>query len=208
MNVKTLTPKQKEVLDFVNTFYNKKGYSPSLEEMARRFKKSIPTIHQFIDTLVKKGYLTRTENTSRGIVPNADIGIEIPLLGYIAAGEPIEPVENPEPINVPLSMVSKSGQYYALKAKGDSMIEGGILDGDTVVVKHQLTAESGEMVVAITENGATLKIFRKKNGRIFLEPRNEKLKSIYPENLEIRGKFVGLVRSSNHLCKKGGNINE
>lgn len=199
MNVKSpksITPKQKEVLDFVTTFHSKKGYSPSLEEMANRFKKSIPTIHQFINTLVKKGYLTRTENTSRGIVPNADLGIEIPLLGYIAAGEPIEPIESPEPINVPLNMVSKSGQFYALKVKGDSMIEDGILDGDTIVVKHQLTAENGETVVAITEDGATLKRFRKKNGKIFLEPRNKKLKISYPKQLEVRGKFAGLVRSS------------
>jgi len=196
MNVKTLTPKQKEVLDFITAFHSKKGYSPSLEEMAKRFKKSIPTIHQFIESLVKKGYLNKTENASRGIVPNADLGIEIPLLGFVAAGEPIEPIENPEPINVPLNMVSKSGQFYALKVKGDSMIEDGVLDGDTVVVKHQLTAESGDTVVAVTEDGATLKKFRKKNGKMFLEPRNKKLRNIYPKSLEIRGKFVGLVRNS------------
>ena len=196
MNVKTLTPKQKEVLDFITAFHSKKGYSPSLEEMAKRFKKSIPTIHQFIESLVKKGYLNKTENASRGIVPNADLGIEIPLLGFIAAGEPIEPIENPEPINVPLNMTNKPGQYYALKVKGDSMIEDGVLDGDTVVVKHQLTAESGDTVVAVTEDGATLKKFRKKNGKMFLEPRNKKLRNIYPKSLEIRGKFVGLVRNS------------
>lgn len=196
MNVKTLTPKQKEVLDFITAFHGKKGYSPSLEEVANRFKKSIPTIHQFTDALVKKGYLSKTENASRGIVPNTDVGVEIPLLGYIAAGETIEPIENPEPINVPLNMVGKPGQYYALKVRGDSMIEDGILDGDTVVIQHQLTAESGDTVVAITENGATLKKFRKKNGKIFLEPRNKKLSNIYPKSLEIRGRFVGLIRES------------
>ena len=201
MNVKSpksITPKQKEVLDFITAFHSKKGYSPSLEEMANHFKKSIPTIHQFIDTLVKKGYLTKTANTSRGIVPNTDLGIEIPLLGYIAAGEPIEPIENPEPINVPLNMTNKPGQYYALKIKGDSMIEDGILDGDTIVVKHQLTAEDGDTVVAVTEGGATLKRFRKKNGKIFLEPRNKKFKIKYPKKLDIRGKFVGLIRKPYH----------
>lgn len=195
MNVKSLTPKQKRVLDYIVGLYRKNGYSPSLNEISRHFKKSIPTIHQYIKTLVEKGYLTKQENATRGIVPNTEAGVKIPLLGYIAAGEPIEPIENPEPVNVPLNMVAKQGQYYALKVKGDSMIEDGILDNDTIVVKHQLTAENNDTVVAVTEDGATLKIFRKKNGKIFLEPRNEKLKSIYPKQLEIRGKFVGLVRN-------------
>lgn len=195
MNAKTLTPKQKQVLDFIIAFRDKKGYSPSLEEIAHRFRKSIPTIHQFINSLVQKGYLTKNKNADRGIIPNLEVGVEIPLLGYIAAGEPIEPIENPEPITVPLNMIQKPGQYYALKVKGDSMIEEGICEEDIVVVKHQLIAESGETVVAITEKGATLKILRKKNDKIFLEPRNKKLKNIYPKELEIRGKFCGLIRN-------------
>lgn len=196
MNVKSLTPKQKKVLDFILAFRTKNDYSPSLEEIARHFKRSIPTIYQFVNALVKKGYLTKTDNINRGITPNEHKGVEIPLLGYIAAGRPIEPIENPEPLNVPLEMVKNPGQYYALKVKGNSMIDDGICNGDTVVVKHQLTANSGDTVVAITEMGATLKIFRKKNGRIFLEPRNKNLKNIYPKSLEIRGKFCGLIRDS------------
>jgi len=199
MDVKTLTPKQKEVLDFVITFNEKNGYSPSLEEIAKRFRKSIPTIHQFVNSLAEKGYLTKTKNANRGIVPNVDVGVKIPLLGFIAAGEPIEPIEDPKPVKVPLDMVKKPGQYYALKVKGDSMIEDGILDGDTVVVKHQLTAEPGDTVVAVTENGATLKILRKRNDKLFLEPRNKNLKKIYPKELEIRGKLCGLVRSGQFL---------
>ncbi len=191
-----LTPKQKQILDYVINFRERRGFSPTIQEIAKRFGKSTTTVYQFIESLVKKGYLTKTKNASRGIVPNADVGVEIPLLGYIAAGKPIEPIENPEPINVPLNMVSKPGQYYALKVKGDSMIEDGVLDRDTVVVKHQLTAEDGDTVVAVTEDGATLKKFRKKRGKIFLEPRNKKLKNIYPKELEIRGKFCGLVRKS------------
>jgi len=191
----TLTPKQKKVLDFIITFNEKNGYSPSLGETAHRFKKSIPTIHQFINSLAEKGYLTKIKNANRGIIPNVDIGVEIPLLGFIAAGEPIEPIEDPKPVKVPLDMVKKPGQYYALKVKGDSMIEDGILDDDTVVIKHQLTAESGDTVVAVTEKGATLKILKKRNGKLFLEPRNKNLKKIYPKELEVRGKFVGLIRS-------------
>lgn len=195
MDVKTLTPKQKKILDFFISFYDKNGYPPSLKEIARRFKKSIPTIHQYVKALVKKGYLAKAKYANRGVIPNKEEGVEIPLLGYIAAGEPIEPIENPEPLEVPLNMVQKPGQYYALKVKGDSMIEDGICDGDIVVIEHQLTAESGETVVAITEDGATLKIFRKRNGKIFLEPRNKKLKIKYPKSLEIRGKLVGLIRN-------------
>ena len=193
MKLKSLTPKQKKVLDFVENFYEEKEYSPSLEEIAHHFRKSIPTVHQYIKTLKDKGFLKKEDNVSRGIqLQNKEA--EIFLLGYIAAGEPIEPLENPEPINVPLSMINSPGQYYALKVKGDSMIEDGIMDRDIVVIKHQLTAESGNTVVAITEKGATLKIFRKKNGKIFLEPRNKKLKNIHPKELEIRGKFCGLIR--------------
>ncbi len=194
MKLRNLTPKQKKVLDFVLNFYEEKGYSPSLEEIAHHFKKSIPTVHQYIETLKNKGFLKKENNVSRGIQPQ-NKEAEIFLLGYIAAGEPIEPLENPEPINVPLSMVNRPGQYYALEVKGNSMVDDGIWDRDTVIIKHQLAAESGDTVVAITKKGATLKIFKRKNGKIFLEPRNKKLKNIYPKKLEIRGKFVGLIRN-------------
>jgi repressor LexA len=188
-----LTPKQKEILDFIFSFLEKEGYSPSLEEIAKHFRKSIPTIHQHIQVLKTKGFLQKEDNISRGI-SFKNSKTRIFLLGYIAAGQPIEPIENPEPINVPASILKGSGNYYALKVKGDSMIDEGILDHDIVVVKHQNTADSGDIVVAVTEKGATLKIFRQKDGKIYLEPRNKKLKNIYPKNLEIRGKFVGLMR--------------
>jgi SOS regulatory protein LexA len=195
MKVKTLTPKQKKILDFIKKFRERKGYSPSLREIARSFKKSVPTIHQFVLALTEKGFLEKENMVARAILPNSDEA-EILLLGYIAAGEPIEPLENPEPIRVPASMISPSGQFYALRVKGDSMVEDGICDKDIVVVKHQLTAEPGESVVAITEKGATLKIFRKKYGKIFLEPRNKNLNNIYPKQLEIRGVLSGLIRNN------------
>ena len=91
-------------------------------------------------------------------------------------------------------MIKNSGSYYALKVKGDSMIDDGVADGDIAVIQHMITADNGDMVVAITEKGATLKVLRKQKGLIFLEPRNRKLKNIYPKELEIRGKFCGLIR--------------
>lgn len=197
MNVnhqKLLTPRQKKVLDYIKEFNAKEGFSPSLEEIGNYIKKSIGSVQHYIDALQKKGYIHKVDNIARGISLSPEIKEKIFLLGYIAAGEPIESLENPEPIKVPISMIKPSGDYYALKVQGNSMIDDGICDGDTVVIRHQLTAESGDTVIAITEKGATLKIFRRKNGKIFLEPRNKKLEIIEPKKLEIRGKFVGLVR--------------
>lgn len=187
-----LTPKQKRILDFIHEFINDKGYPPSLAEIARKFNKSIPTIFQFVETLKNKGFLTKESDVARGIYTQKP---EVFLLGKIAAGEPIEPIENPEPISVPNNMLLNPGNYYALEVKGDSMIDEGILDGDRIVIKYQNDAEDGDRVVAITEKGATLKILRKKNGKIFLQPRNRKYKNIYPKSLEIRGRFVGLQRN-------------
>lgn len=194
---KPLTPKQKKVLDFIKKFSEKHDFSPSLHEIASFFDKSITTAQHFVEELQEKGYLHKEENTARGISPSDVKSGRIFNLGYIAAGEPIDPIENPEPIDVPISMISKPGDYYALRVKGESMIEDGILDCDLIIIRHQNTAQDGDRVVAITEKGATLKIFRNRNGRIYLEPKNKTMKNIYPEELEIRGKFCGLIRKDN-----------
>ena len=191
---KPLTPRQKKVLDFISKFIEEKDYAPSLEEIANHFRKSVSTAQHHVDELERRGYLRKESNGARSITPISDNSGKIFLLGYISAGKPIEPIENPEPIEVPLSMMHSRGEYYALKVQGDSMIEDGIMDGDTIVVKHQKTAENGDTVVAMTESGATLKVFRNRNGRVYLEPKNKKLKIIFPNKLEIRGKFSGLLR--------------
>lgn len=191
-----LTPKQKRVLDFVNRFTVKYGYAPSLHEIAKYLGKSIGTVQHFIAELQIKGYLQKKENISRGLSSTQEGTRQIFKLGFIAAGAPIDPIENPEPIDVPLSFIRSPGNYYALQVKGDSMVADNILDGDTIVIKYQQTAEDKDRVVAITENGATLKVFRKVNERVYLEPRNHNLKPIYPKELEIRGKFCGLIRKA------------
>lgn len=195
---RALTPKQKNILDFIVAFTTNKDYSPSLEEIGGKFDLAISTVHQHVKALKDKGYLKKEENQPRGVslFEQTPDSIEIPLLGIIAAGTPIEPIENPEPVKVPRNLVSGRGNYYALKVKGDSMIEDGIWDKDIVVIKSQPTADNGDTVVAITEDGATLKIFRNQNGKIFLEPRNKKLENIYPHSLEIRGVFRGLIRDN------------
>jgi len=197
MNVNTLmplTPKQKRVFEFIRDFSIEKGYPPTLQEIANHLRKSLSTAQHFVKELKLKGHLEKQNFTARGIRAGFENSAQISKLGYIAAGAPIEPIENPEPIDVPASFLKGGGNYYALEVKGSSMIEDNILDGDTIIVRHQLTGEDGDRVVAITEDGATLKVFRRRNGKVYLEPRNKNLKPIYPKELEIRGKFCGLIR--------------
>lgn len=190
----TITPKQKKVLDFIKNFVKDNGYSPSLHEIAEHFQKSVSTAQHFVEELKNRGFLQKTGNVARGISTAVRQFGRIFKLGIIAAGNPIEPIENPEPIGVPLSMMSRKGDYYALEVKGASMEDDNILDGDVVVVRHQKTAQDGDRVVAVTEKGATLKVYRQRNGKVYLEPRNKSLANIYPKKLDIRGKFCGLIR--------------
>ncbi len=194
-----LTVKQKKILDYITSSTNHHCYAPSLKEIASHFGLSaISTAYHHVNALRIKGYLKKEENQPRGASPleRTPDSVEIPLLGFIAAGKPIEPIENPEPIKVPMAMISKTGDYYALKVQGDSMIEDGIWDKDVVVIKSQQIADDRNLVVAITEQGATLKRFRSQNGKIYLEPRNKNLENIYPQSLEIRGIFKGLIRNN------------
>lgn len=194
--VKPLTKKQKETLDFITSFRVENSYSPSLSDIAKHLRtKNLSTAQYYVEQLEEKGYLKKVPNKSRGILPQTRAQL-VPLLGYIAAGEPIEPVENQETIEVPSSIRLKPNQsYYALRVKGDSMQDMNIADNDTVLIQHQMTAENGDVVVAITEKGATLKVFKKNRRGIILEPRNRLYKSIKPISLEIRGKFIGLIRN-------------
>lgn len=191
----TITPKQKKVLDFIKNFSKVKGYSPSLHEIAIHLRKSISTAQHFVGELENRGFLQKKDNVARSISTTVQQYGRIFKLGIIAAGEPIEPIENPEPIDVPLSMINRKGDYYALEVKGTSMIDDNILDGDIIIIRHQITAQDGDRVVAITEKGATLKVYRERNAQVYLEPRNKSLANIYPKELEIRGKFYGLIRS-------------
>lgn len=195
--IKPLTARQRQVLNFVNSFVREKKYSPSLKEIAKELKTSnLSTAQYFIEQLRKKGYLKKDEGKTRGITPLPNPHA-IPLLGYIAAGEPIEPIENPEDITVPENVkIDIRYPHYALKVKGDSMIDMGILDGDIALIRHQFIANNGDVIVAITEKGATLKVFKKEGGKIVLEPRNKDYPKIIPEQIEVRGKFIGLIRNT------------
>lgn len=195
--LKPLTKKQKKTLDFITSFIRENAYSPSLQEIANFLgTKNLSTAQYYVEELEKKGYLKKTAKKTRGIIPTTKAQ-NIPLLGFIAAGKPIEPLENPEQITVPEDIhLDSRYPHYALRVTGDSMIDMGILNDDIVLIRHQLTAEDKDVVVAVTEDGATLKILRKNKGSIYLESRNKDYPSKYPKQLEIRGKFVGLLRQS------------
>ncbi len=198
-----LTLKQKQILEFIESFKNIKGRPPTLKEIADRFNKTIPTIQFHIQALRAKGYLKIPNQKARSIElfdPSQEL-VEIPLLGYISAEEGIENLKSPEPIRVQRNILSKTGQHYALRVKGDSMIDTGILNNDIVIIKFQDFADNGDIVVALIKDDnldikATIKKFYHFGDKIELKPQNSKYNSIWvkPSNIEIRGKFVGLIR--------------
>jgi len=197
-----LPTKQKAVLDFINEYQKNNGYGPTLDEISQKLGTTIPTIHQHIKALRAKGYLKFAGVNARSIGifdPHEEIA-EIPLLGYVSAGGGIENVENPEPIKVQRALLSPVGQHYALIVQGTSMIDDGILPDDIIVVKHQNYADNGDVVVALTgtegDSLATVKRFYNHGNTIELRPKNPTLPSrMYDSgDVEIRGKFVGLLR--------------
>jgi repressor LexA len=199
----TLYPRQRQVLNFINQYIQKWGYAPTLKEIAKALGIVSPaTICEQLLVLEEKGVLKRVRGKSRGIEISPKYRqetkneISLPLLGFIAAGKPLEPYTDPNAtFSVPQALVSGKKRAFVLQVKGDSMIEEGILDGDYVVIEEQEDAKNGELVVALLENGfATLKRFFKEATRVRLEPANSKMAPIFAKNVKIQGKVVGLIR--------------
>jgi len=204
----TLTKRQKEVLDFLVVFMNKHGYSPSFEEIARSMRlHSLATVHKHITTLEKKGFIRRGYNQSRSIeihqLPKpvreqvADRqAVELPLVGRIAAGRPMEAVEDRETLS--LGDFANGGNSYVLQVKGSSMVEDHILDGDYIVVEQTQVANPGEIVVALVGGtDATLKRFyREAGGKIRLQPANSEMHPIIVPagDVKIQGRVIGVLR--------------
>ena len=191
--------RQAEVLQFISEFRKKKGYTSSLGEIAEHFGISIPTTHQHVSYLRRKNLLTSEKGKQRSIQVLNDhkFGtIEIPLMGLIAAGGPIEAIRDPRPIEVPRNMLSSGENYYALKVSGRSMIEEGISDGDIVIIHEQQTVDDGEKAVAYMpdRNEVTLKKIYREKDRIKLVPANKYMEPFYETNVEIQGKVVGVLR--------------
>jgi repressor LexA len=194
-----LTPKQKQILDFIEAHTDREGYAPSQQEIARAFGfRSLGTVQNYLVRLEREGLLARDWNARRGVrlLRPRPGGRELPLAGIVAAGKPIEAVATPDSIEVPPSMVGP-GENFVLRVRGDSMIGDGILDGDYVVVRKQATAETGQTVVAMIRGEATVKRFHRRGGRIELRPANPAMAPIVVEGEEsfrIEGVVVGVIR--------------
>lgn len=196
-----LTKRQREILDYLGEFIQQNGYAPSLEEIGRRFGlSSLATVHKHLTNLQDKGFIRRAWNRSRSVemVPTRTGGraLELPLLGFVAAGAPIEAVATTETIAVPEDLVGKR-DTYVLKVRGDSMIDEQIRDGDFVIVEDRKTAENGEMVIALLGGSdVTLKKFYRENGHVRLQPANAAMQPLLvaAEAIQIQGVVVGVMR--------------
>jgi repressor LexA len=201
-NKKPLTRKQREILDFVDEFATAHGYAPSFEEIAERFQyASLATVHEHLENLKAKGYIRKGYNSSRSIevVPTEIRVAAMPLrlLGHVAAGAPIEAIDQQETVAVPEDMLGR-GEHYVLRVNGDSMIEEQIRDGDYLVVRHRETAENGDMVVALVdqESATVKKFYREKDGRVRLQPANAAVEPMYfpADRIQVQGIVMGVMR--------------
>ena len=200
-----LTKRQEDALNFIKTYIVSHGYPPTVREIATNIGVSSPaTVQAHLDSLANKGYIKKGSNKNRTIelmvdnefIPKNEDVIEVPLLGKITAGNPIEAIENPnEFFSLPAYLVPKDKEVFTLNVSGDSMINAGILDGDIVIVERRNTARNGEIVVAMTEdNEVTLKTFYKEDGHIRLQPENDTMEPFIFDNVFILGKAIGLYR--------------
>ncbi len=200
----TLTPKQKQVLDYVESYIDKNGISPTFEEIGRRVKKSFSTVHEHVGALIKKGFLVKTNNSSRGIeFKKHSEMIRIPLFGIIAAGQPIEAIPEKETIAIPREKLPRIGNFYALRVQGDSMVDEDINDKDTILIREQKFANNGDKVVAlINGNEATLKTFYKEKGHIRLQPANKNYSPIIitkKQDFALQGVLFDVIKNSEFL---------
>jgi repressor LexA len=196
-----LTKRQREILDYLNEFIQHHGYAPSLEEIGRRFSlSSLATVHKHLTNLQEKGFIRRAWNRSRSVelVQSRGAGraVELPMLGFVAAGSPIEAVAGNETIAVPEALAGKRDSYV-LRVRGDSMIDEQIRDGDFVIVEDRKSADNGEMVIALVGGlDVTLKKFYRESGRIRLQPANPSMQPMIfdPDHVQVQGVVVGVMR--------------
>lgn len=203
----TLYKRQRQIVDFISQYIQKNGFSPTLKEIANAIGvSSLATVHEHLQALERKKVIKKTDGQVRGIeliqasVSIATDSIEVPIMGYIAAGSPIEPHTDPHAtFKVSPSLISGKRRSYVLEVKGQSMIEDHIDDGDFVVIEETQDVTDGDIVVALLDNGmATLKRFYRELTRVRLEPANSSMSPIYATNVRIQGRVVGLIRKYPH----------
>lgn len=192
-----LTKRQREILTFIQDFIKDFGYSPSYREIGEHFGlRSTATVAEHVETLKEKGYLDGTDRSARALVLTEDPLTEVigvPLLGVIAAGAPIEAIRTNETIDIPHDMSGRN--TFALRVRGQSMIEDAILDGDYVIIEATSHVRDGEIVVALLDDGTvTLKRIYREPNRIRLQPANRHMSPIYVQQVTIQGRVKGVIR--------------
>ncbi len=202
-----VTRRQKQILDFLTGYRAQHGYSPSIEEIRDHLGLSaVSTVHRHLENMVAEGLITREKHRTRSAAPRsgdadptAARALEVPLLGTVAAGSPIEAYPVPETISLPEDLV-RGGESYALRVRGDSMIEDGILEGDTIIVERRETARDGEVVVALVDGAeVTVKRYFREGRSIRLQPANAAMEPIMVDEsqVQVQGVVVGLMRKFN-----------
>ncbi len=202
----TLYNRQRQILDFVAQYIQTNGYSPTLQEIAKALGvSSLATVHEHLEAMERKGVIKRFDGSVRGIEildkqaadrTQSVAAIDLPVMGFIAAGQPIEPFTDPSAtFAVPPSMINSKKRCFVLQVKGESMIEAGIYDKDYVVIEQVEDAKNGDVVVALLDNGfATLKRYYKEATRVRLEPANSTMSPIFVTKVKIQGRCVGVIR--------------
>ena len=197
-----ISAKQREILEFIKHEILNKGYPPAVREICEAVDlKSTSSVHSHLETLEKNGYIRRDPTKPRAIeIMNDNFNltrrevVNVPMIGYVAAGQPILAVENIEGYFPLPAEIIPNQETFLLKVKGESMINAGILNGDSVLVKQQATAENGDMVVALVDDSATVKNFYRENGHIRLQPQNDTMDPIIVDDCTIIGKVFGVFR--------------
>jgi repressor LexA len=197
-----ISPKQSEILEYIKAEIINRGYPPAVREICEAVHlKSTSSVHSHLETLEKNGYIRRDPTKPRAIeIVDDDFNllrreiVNIPLLGRVAAGEPIFAEQNIEGYFPLLAEDMPAGEAFMLKVRGESMINVGIYDGDQIIVRRQQTAQNGDLVVALVDDSATVKTFYKEDGHYRLQPENDTMEPIIVEQVEILGKVSGLYR--------------
>ncbi len=190
-----------EVLDFINQYGEDNGFPPTVREICRELGiKSTATAYSYINRLTEMGLLDKAEGKKRAVKLNGGDTVKVPLIGTVTAGQPVFAVENFEGYYTLPSAEFKGDELFLLRVRGESMIEAGIFDGDKIIVRRQESAENGDIVVAMfdadgTEDGATVKRFFRRDGKVILHPENSAMQDFVLDDVAILGKVIGLLRS-------------
>lgn len=190
-----LTEKQRAILDFIEKFYVENGSMPTIREIAASFKITIGPVQKYLKILEKKGFLNKKDSVARGLeIPDRQKFSPVPVLGNVHAGTFLEPVEDAQDFVYINTDITRSRECFALKVRGDSMEPSGIVEGDTVVISKNSQIANGDIVVALIEGEAAIKVYTKNKGKVCLISTNTLYPPIYPKNYEILGKLIYLLR--------------